>query len=287
MKKLKLLAYIMLFGASHHPARGDEGQAPPSPPKALAQAEPANSVNEQTKPAKPPVPPKDYLKAGIQLFNKGRYELAGKYLAAAEMSRTQLTSNEQIVLDVYHEKLEQYLQSLRQSHTSPSQLKPPLPQSKALNLDPDLKTASLVGSSPGNLAAKMPSSPPTSEINRESANLEPPHGSTRGTVGWRDTSDTKQKGRWLLRLAREQIFRGHLDEAARSLAEVQQMNIHWGYFDDKPPKVAEALAAARDKDLKKANQKSAADRIQTTDKHPVRTRLRAALSPSSKSTDGN
>ena len=44
----------------------------------------------------------------------------------------------------------------------------------------------------------------------------------------------KQKARWTLQAAREQIRLGHYDEAARMVAEVQAMDVRWGLFDDTP-----------------------------------------------------
>ena len=68
-----------------------------------------------------------------------------------------------------------------------------------------------------------------------------------GTEISRDTADTKQKARWFLKLAREQIFKQQLDAAEQSLAQAAALNVEWGFFDDTPEKVAGALAKARAK----------------------------------------
>jgi len=66
-------------------------------------------------------------------------------------------------------------------------------------------------------------------------------------VGPRGTTDLKQDARWKLQAAREQMRLGNYDEAARVVAEVQQMPVKWGLFDETPAKLAEAIAKARPK----------------------------------------
>jgi type II secretory pathway component GspD/PulD (secretin) len=69
-----------------------------------------------------------------------------------------------------------------------------------------------------------------------------------GTAGGRvDTSDSKQKGRWMLQSAREQIRQGNYDEAAALVEQVRGMNVRWGLFDDTPAKVTADLEKARPK----------------------------------------
>ncbi len=63
----------------------------------------------------------------------------------------------------------------------------------------------------------------------------------------RPTTDSKQEARWKLQGAREQMRMGNYDEASRTVAEVQKMNIKWGLFDETPAKLAEAIAKARPK----------------------------------------
>ena len=52
-----------------------------------------------------PVPPIRYLEAGSRLFNSGNFELAAKYLEAAQMYRDQLQQGEQTTLDAYLKEL--------------------------------------------------------------------------------------------------------------------------------------------------------------------------------------
>ena len=62
-----------------------------------------------------------------------------------------------------------------------------------------------------------------------------------------DTTDVKQKARWMLQAAREQVRQGNYDEATRMVAEVQAMDVKWGLFDDTPAKVTETIEKARPK----------------------------------------
>ncbi len=63
----------------------------------------------------------------------------------------------------------------------------------------------------------------------------------------RGTTDLKQEARWKLQAAREQMRTGNYDEASRIVAQVQQMPVKWGLFDETPAKMAEAIAKARPK----------------------------------------
>ena len=53
------------------------------------------------------MPPIKYLEAGARLFNSGNFELAAKYLDAAQMYRDQLQQDEQTTLDAYLKELSQ------------------------------------------------------------------------------------------------------------------------------------------------------------------------------------
>ncbi|MCA1686219.1 MAG: hypothetical protein LC745_09620, partial [Planctomycetia bacterium] len=61
----------------------------------------------------------------------------------------------------------------------------------------------------------------------------------------RGTADTKQKARWLLHQARERIQLKQFDAAAQIVAEVRDLGVTWGYFDDTPDKVTESITKAR------------------------------------------
>ncbi len=64
------------------------------------------AVTESTpdRPAQP-APPVKYLEAGAKLFNTGQYELAAKYLDAANRYRDQLQQDERVMLDAYLKEL--------------------------------------------------------------------------------------------------------------------------------------------------------------------------------------
>ena len=78
---------------------------PASPAPDQAAAQPASPAPAVRKPA--PVPPIKYLEAGARLFNSGNFELAAKYLDAAQMYRDQLQQDEQTTLDAYLKELSQ------------------------------------------------------------------------------------------------------------------------------------------------------------------------------------
>jgi hypothetical protein len=104
----------------------------------------------------------------------------------------------------------------------------------------------------------------------------------RGTAAWRDTIDTKQKGRWLLQAARAEIVHGQYDEAERMVEEVKALNVRWGFLDDTPAKVTEALAKARAKAAKEGTPGSTSNPAGTPapdqphDRRTARARLREA-----------
>jgi type II secretory pathway component GspD/PulD (secretin) len=59
--------------------------------------------------------------------------------------------------------------------------------------------------------------------------------------------ETKQKARWLLHQAREQILLGNYDEAQKKADAADAMDVKWGLFDDTPAKVGEDITKARPK----------------------------------------
>ena len=92
MGRLSTLTVILIFGAWGAATEGaSPDDAAPSP--AAAARKPA------------PVPPIKYLEAGARLFNSGNFELAAKYLDAAQMYRDQLQHDEQTTLDAYLKEL--------------------------------------------------------------------------------------------------------------------------------------------------------------------------------------
>ncbi len=87
------------------------------------------------------------------------------------------------------------------------------------------------------------------------------------------STDVKQRGRWLLHEAREQLHLGNYDGAQRKADEAEALNIKWGLFDDTPAKVSDEISKARPKALAAAN--TAASR-QAHDRHTAKTKLREA-----------
>src|SRR5262249_13440481 len=60
-------------------------------------------------------------------------------------------------------------------------------------------------------------------------------------------TDTKQRGRWLLHEAREQLLLGNYDAAQRKTDEAEALDVKWGLFDDTPAKVQAEIKKARPK----------------------------------------
>ena len=92
MGRLSTLTVILIIGAWGAATEGA------SPDDAVS-----SSATAARKPA--PVPPIRYLEAGSRLFNSGNFELAAKYLDAAQMYRDQLQQDEQTMLDAYLKEL--------------------------------------------------------------------------------------------------------------------------------------------------------------------------------------
>ncbi len=67
------------------------------------------------------------------------------------------------------------------------------------------------------------------------------------------STDVKQRGRWLLHEAREQLHLGNYDVAQRKVDEAEALDIKWGLFDDTPAKVSEEIKKARPKASAAAN----------------------------------
>ena len=92
MGRLSTLTVILIIGAWGVTTEGASPDDAVSSPAAAGR-----------KPA--PVPPIRYLEAGSRLFNSGNFELAAKYLEAAQMYRDQLQQGEQTTLDAYLKEL--------------------------------------------------------------------------------------------------------------------------------------------------------------------------------------
>lgn len=272
MKRLKTFAVLWTLGAAGQSGVGAEPDGPVAPPHSEA-ATPPPAATDSPRPVnrpEPPAPPIKYLEAGARLFNKGRYDLAAKYLGAARSYRDRLSPNERVVLDVYQEKLDQYLRERKEAE-APAPPAAPAPAEAPpgpAGPDADVVTTSTTSSNRTESTARELLAPPVPAADPEppaavpspdpGARGAPPPGPTgpgaparpgavRGTNTWRGTVDRKQKARWQLQVAREHIFRGRYDEAERAVAEARGMDVHWGFFDDTPKKVTESLAKARAK----------------------------------------
>jgi type II secretory pathway component GspD/PulD (secretin)/tetratricopeptide (TPR) repeat protein len=176
-----------------------------------------------------PVAPVKYLEAGARLFNNGQYDLAAKYIAAAQLYRDQLSASEQTVLDAY----------VREMSKSPGSAPAPAP---AVAPDPITPSA----------AAPAPAAAPVADV----VPAEVPMASTAPTaspsspvppVPASAPNDGKAQARWLIAAAREQIRAGSYDDASTKIEQARALNVHWGLFDDTPDKAADALAKARPK----------------------------------------
>jgi hypothetical protein len=163
------------------------------------------------------------------------------------MYRDRLTENERIVLDDYREKLDAYFLQQKQATENPVVAAPAA--------DPGVVAASTVGLNPPALEmaghrdtaaaaeaaaggiAPVPDSPTGSQAFRQAPNT--------GIETINGPTNTKEKARWMLHQARDQIRLGHLDTAEQMANEAVTLNVKWGYFDDSPVKVKETLAKAR------------------------------------------
>jgi hypothetical protein len=292
LKRINALALFLTLGVAGSRGFAAEPEAPPaSPPPGAGTPSPAQaktSVTVNVKRPEPPVPPLEYLKTGANLFNKARYDLAAKYLAAAHAYRDRLSENERVVLDVYREKLDEYRRGL-QAPTSPP-LPAPAPAAPATSMDPKPAPAEapgdadVVAASTSSASSTDPAKGLTAPVPGPAAGAEakPRPAPLRGTAAWRDTPDAKQKGRWLLQAARSEITKGQYDEAERLVEEVKTLNVRWGFLDDSPAKVTEALAKARAKAAKEGRPGSASNPAGTPapdvprDRRTAKARLREA-----------
>jgi hypothetical protein len=233
------------------PTASDQNQEAAS----ASQASSSSPTSTPSPSAAPPAPPRAYLTSGINLFNSRRYDLAWKYLIAADRYRERLSANEQIVLDVYREKLDEYY---RRKHS-------PAPVASAGGTGGRVAPATddQVVPAASVTAADTPGRPEVAAMPSLEARFNPlPLDAKPGTMGAGDsrpapappippaglvrgTADTKQRARWLLQQAREEILRKNFDAAEQILAEAQAMDVKWGLFDESPSRVAEALRKAR------------------------------------------
>jgi len=174
----------------------------------------------------PPAPPIKYLEAGARLFNSAmdsaQLDLSSKYLQAADTYRDQLQPDEQATLDAY-------LKELAKAKAAVGSAPAAAPAAPS-GARPQPATAAA--------AAERGSATPSSPV---IANQVPP------------SVDIKQRGRWLLHQAREQLHLGNYDMAQRKVDEAEALDVKWGLFDDTPAKVAEEIKKTRPKTVASAS----------------------------------
>src|SRR5262249_52353306 len=158
--RLRTVSLILILGAW---GGATKGAAPDD-----AAAAPSTATRQA-----PPAPPIKYLEAGAKLFNSAQFELASKYLEAANRYRDQLLTDEQTTLDAYLKELAK----VQKANTAPA-VTPPANSAQVPAAPPP---AGAVPPSPAAVAAVPSSAAPT-------------------------PADTKQRGRWLLHEAREQLI---------------------------------------------------------------------------------
>ncbi len=178
----------------------------------------------------PPAPPIKYLEAGSRLFNsatdgdKDQIEKAAKYLQAANLYRDQLQPDEQQLLDEYLKELGKARAQMAAPPAGP------------------LATAAAAPAQAPPAAARPQSSPRAPEGSQPLA-----QGGPAGPDAIAPNIDAKQRARWLMHQAYEQMHLGNYDGAQRKADEAESLNVKWGLFEDTPAKVSEEIKKARPK----------------------------------------
>src|SRR5208337_778147 len=233
--RLSTLTVILIIGAWGAATEGA------SPDDAVS-----SSATAARKP--PPVPPIKYLEAGSRLFNSGNFELAAKYLDAAQMYRDQLQQDDQTMLDAYLKELSKVRASTAAGSTATEGAGPaktaasPAMTPAAVQAAPAM-TPAAVQAAPAMTPAAVQAAPATTSVIQSG---DPARGGA-GDVAV--TPDVKQHAVWLLHEAREQMAQGNLDAAEKKIAEAEAIDIKWGLFDDTPAKVRTDLNKERPKNL--------------------------------------
>lgn len=218
MRGLKGITIMLAasMGPTMAPGAPPEPSAPPAPAPAKA-------------PEKPPAV--EYLKAGAYLYNKGDREKASKYFQAADRFRSQLSGNEEIVLEVYLEELEN--QAKKAQAAAPRTDTAVTPAATTLTPSQPAGINNPGGSAAPGMATSAAAALPT---------LDPasPDLADRRPSRYAST-DPKQRARWLLNEAREQMGLGHYDAAAKKIAEARAMDVKWGFLEETPDKATKLL----------------------------------------------
>ncbi len=232
--RLRTVSLILILGAWGGATRGaapDDAAAAPS--TATRQA--------------PPAPPIKYLEAGAKLYNNAQFDLASRYLEAANRYRDQLQSDERVMLDAYLKELAKVKQGAG-----------PVPSGVSL---PAATPVTAVAPAVTAVApAVQTSAPPTSA-------------SAASVMHGLSPAEAKQKGVWLLKEGREQLLRGNYEAAQAKVDAVRSLDIQWGLFDDTPDKLQGEITKARPKSLANA---PTSDADLTHDRRTAKVRLREA-----------
>jgi len=200
-------------------------------------AEPPRVVAGQQAAEPKKVPPIDYIKAGAYLFNKGQVEKAAKYFDAAEKLRSELNENEQIVLEVYREEIEKTQKPGKQ--TAPTRDASVAPAST-------VQTPAMAGSNQPTQTQPQPAAGGVASNNSDMSMPLPGLGALRSQTRY-DSTDPKQRARWLIQEAREEMAKGHYEEAERKIEESRALNVKWSFLEETPDKTAKILAKVRAK----------------------------------------
>lgn len=269
MGRLSTLTILLTLGAWGAATDG-------SPPDDAAPPAEAATAREQ-----PPAPPGQYVKAGVMLFNKGDYEKASTYLGAAQRYRDMLTPDEQATLDSYRDRLTQPAAGGSQAMTVDPGAQPAAGASAGGALsDPGQPAndpagagaaeANAIGGTPHDTAAglvaearraqAMGNADQARRLARQADAIHAPYAPGEDTparilaevdgsgpvVRSGNPRQDKERARWLLRQAREQIAIGNLDEAERRLTDARGLAVRYNLFgEDTPNKVAESIQKAR------------------------------------------
>ena len=276
MGRLSTLTVILIIGAWGATTEGASPDDAVSSPAAAGR-----------KPA--PVPPIRYLEAGSRLFNSGNFELAAKYLEAAQMYRDQLQQGEQTTLDAYLKELSKVRAAIASGLTATDGAGPATtaaapattaaapattaaaPATTAAAPATTAAAPATTAAAPATTAAAVQEAP---AITRVIQSGDPARGGA-GDVAI--TPDVKQHAVWLLHEAREQMAQGNFDAAEKKIAEADTIDIKWGLFDDTPAKVRTDLNKERPRNLASTSKPAPSLPHNRENAHALLREARAAL----------
>ena len=244
------------------------------------------------------MPPIRYLEAGSRLFNSGNFELAAKYLDAAQMYRDQLQQDEQTMLDAYFKELSRVRASIAAGSTATDGAGPamtaaspamtpaavqaaPAMTPAAVQAAPAMTPAAVqaapamtpaaVQAAPAMTPAAVQAAPATTRVIQSG---DPARGEACDVAV---TPDVKQHAVWLLHEAREQMAQGNFDAAEKKIAEAEAIDIKWGLFDDTPTRVRTDLNKERPKILASTSKPAQSLPHNRENAHALLREARAAL----------